>query len=60
LTADADGNRFRGESFDYNDICGGDEGRVTWEYKFSAGIYRPSDIRRPAHDSQFVVSVNPQ
>ncbi len=41
MTADATGNRFSGESFDYNDICGGDEGRVTWEYKFRAGVYRP-------------------
>lgn len=40
-TASANGNRFSGESFDYNDICGGDEGRVTWEYKFRAGVYRP-------------------
>jgi len=39
--AHATGNRFGGESFDYNDICGGDEGRVTWQYKLRAGVYRP-------------------
>lgn len=39
--ANASGNRFSGESFDYNDICGGDEGRVTWQYKLRAGVYRP-------------------
>ncbi len=41
MTANTNGNRFSGESFDYNDICGGDEGRVTWEYQFRAGVYRP-------------------
>ena len=35
------GNRFSGDSFDYNDICGGAGGLVTWEYKLRAGVYRP-------------------
>jgi hypothetical protein len=41
LSAAVTGSRFNPAGFDYNDICGGDEGRVTWEYRFRAGVYRP-------------------
>ena len=41
MIANANGNRFSGESFDYNDLCGGAGGLLTWAYKFRAGVYRP-------------------
>ncbi len=40
-SASTNGNRSGGDSFDYNDICGGADGLVTWAYKFRAGVYRP-------------------
>jgi hypothetical protein len=41
LVALTTGNRMSGEVFEFNDVCGGDEGLVTWRYTFRAGVYRP-------------------